>query len=89
MGPYKPLQTWVDFSIPYYMEMSWELIDPMAHVNCQGSRGVKKSLMHPRDLVETSQENPPEVERSRTIYDRFTTGTTASLYAFESPGYNP
>ena len=28
MGPYKPLRTWVDFPIPYYMEMSWELIDP-------------------------------------------------------------
>ena len=28
MGPYKPLRTWVDeFPIPYYMEMSWELID--------------------------------------------------------------
>ena len=29
MGPYKPLRTWVvEFPIPYYMEMSWELIDP-------------------------------------------------------------
>ena len=27
MGPYKPLRTWVEFPIPYYMEMSWELID--------------------------------------------------------------
>ena len=27
-GPYKPLRTWVEFPIPYYMEMSWELIDP-------------------------------------------------------------
>ena len=33
MGPYKPLRTWVEFPIPYYMEMSWELIDPIAHVN--------------------------------------------------------
>ena len=33
MGPYKPLRTWVDeFPIPYYMEISWELIDPMAHI---------------------------------------------------------
>ena len=31
MGPYKPLLTWVDFPIPYYMEMSWELIDPGAY----------------------------------------------------------
>ncbi len=32
MGPYKPLRTWVDdFPIPYYMEISWELIDPIAH----------------------------------------------------------
>ena len=28
MGPYKPLRNWVDFPIPYYMEISWELIDP-------------------------------------------------------------
>ena len=29
MGPYKPLRDWVDeLTIPYYMEMSWELIDP-------------------------------------------------------------
>ncbi len=28
MGPYKPLRTWVDEFIPYYMEMSWDLIDP-------------------------------------------------------------
>ena len=32
MGPYKPLRTWVDEFIPYYMEMSWELIDPIAHL---------------------------------------------------------
>ena len=32
MGPYKPLQNWVEFPIPYYMEMSWELIDPIAHI---------------------------------------------------------
>ncbi len=33
MGPYKPLRTWVDdHPIPYYMEMSWELIDPGTHV---------------------------------------------------------
>ena len=25
---YKPLRNWVDEFIPYYMEMSWELIDP-------------------------------------------------------------
>ena len=24
---------WVDEFIPYYMEMSWELIDPIAHIN--------------------------------------------------------
>ena len=24
MGPYKPLRTWVDEFIPYYMEISWE-----------------------------------------------------------------
>ncbi len=33
MGPYKPLRTWVDEFIPYYMEMSWELIDPIAQVD--------------------------------------------------------
>ena len=33
MGPYKPLRTWVDEFIPYYMEMSWELIDPGTHGN--------------------------------------------------------
>ena len=32
MGPYKPLRNWVDEFIPYYMEMSWELIDPIAHM---------------------------------------------------------
>ena len=33
MGPYKPLRTWVEFPIPYYMEMSWELsLDPIAQV---------------------------------------------------------
>ena len=32
MGPYKPLRTWVDEFIPYYMEISWELIDPIAHM---------------------------------------------------------
>ena len=32
MGPYKPLRTWVEFPIPYYMEISWELIDPIAHM---------------------------------------------------------
>ena len=34
MGIYKPLRTWVEFPIPYYMEMSWELIDPIAHLSC-------------------------------------------------------
>ena len=29
-GAYKPLRNWVDEFIPYYMEMSWELIDPIA-----------------------------------------------------------
>ena len=24
MGPYKPLRTWVDEFIPYYMEISWK-----------------------------------------------------------------
>ena len=32
MGPYKPLRNWVDEFIPYYMEMSWELINPIAHL---------------------------------------------------------
>ena len=32
MGPYKPLRTWVDEFIPYHMEMSWELIDPIAQI---------------------------------------------------------
>ena len=32
MGPYKPLRNWVDEFIPYYMEMSWEWIDPIAHM---------------------------------------------------------
>ena len=26
MGPYKPLRTWVDEFIPYYMEMSWDFL---------------------------------------------------------------
>ena len=52
MGPYKLLRNWVDEFIPYYMEMSWELIDPiahMAHMPCQDEvetelvfRGMKK-----------------------------------------------
>ena len=30
MGPYKPLRTWVDEFIPYYMEISWEFrLDPI------------------------------------------------------------
>ena len=32
MGPYKPLRTWVDEFIHYYMEISWELIDPSTHI---------------------------------------------------------
>ena len=38
MGPYKPLRTWVDEFIPYYMETSWELIDPIAHVKKKAVR---------------------------------------------------
>ena len=30
---------WVEFPIPYYMEMSWELIDPIAHI--AGTRDPK------------------------------------------------
>ncbi len=30
INPYK--YYWVDEIIPYYMEMSWELIDPIAHI---------------------------------------------------------
>ena len=34
MGPYKPLRTWVDEFIPYYMEISWEFrLDPIAHMD--------------------------------------------------------
>ena len=32
MGIFSPLRTWVDEFIPYFMEMSWELIDPIAHM---------------------------------------------------------
>ena len=33
MGPYKPLRNWVEFPIPYYMEIKWELsLDPIAHM---------------------------------------------------------
>ena len=32
LGPYKPLRNWVDEFIPYYMEIPWELIDPIAHM---------------------------------------------------------
>ena len=32
MGPYKPLRNWVDFPIPYYMEIAWEFrLDPATH----------------------------------------------------------
>ena len=29
---FSPLRTWVDEFIPYYMAMSWELIDPIAQI---------------------------------------------------------
>ena len=29
---------WVDEFIPYYMEISWELIDPIAHIHTSKSR---------------------------------------------------
>ena len=38
MGPYKPLRNWVDEFIPYYMEMSWELIDPSTHAQVTGTK---------------------------------------------------
>ncbi len=38
MGPYKPLRTWVEFPIPYYMGKQWELIDPIAHVKKKAVR---------------------------------------------------
>ena len=44
MGPYQPLRTWVEFPIPYYMEMSWELIDPIAHVSFVGVKPVESPL---------------------------------------------
>ena len=31
MGPYFHPYYWVDEFIPYFMEMSWELIDPGTH----------------------------------------------------------
>ena len=40
MGPYKPLRNWVDEFIPYYMEMSWELIDPGPYVGNPGGYPV-------------------------------------------------
>ena len=44
MGPYKPLRTWVDEFIPYYMEMSWELsLDPIAHMDVSKNNGTPKS----------------------------------------------
>ena len=32
MGPYKPLRTWVDEFIPYYMEIVGVDSDPIAHM---------------------------------------------------------
>ena len=32
MGPYKPLRTWVDEFIPYYMEIRIGSLDPIAHM---------------------------------------------------------
>ena len=32
MGPYKPLRTWVDEFIPYYMEMSWSFFSTRSHI---------------------------------------------------------
>ena len=33
MGPYKPLRTWVDEFIPYYMEISWGF-RPYIYIAC-------------------------------------------------------
>ena len=33
---FSPLRTWVAEFIPYYMEMSWELINPIAHMPAAG-----------------------------------------------------
>ena len=45
MGPYKPLRTWVDEFIPYYMEISWELIDPIAHMNPNNAHLVSEKKL--------------------------------------------
>ena len=51
MGPYKPLRNWVDEFIPYYMEMSWELIDPIAQM-------FKKSCFPYQLHLDPFQETP-------------------------------
>ena len=53
MGIYKPLRTWVEFPIPYYIEMSWELIDPIAHMSkwCRGFRWMCGSLFLVNSLL--------------------------------------
>ena len=42
MGPYKPLRNWVDEFIP--MEMSWELIDPIAHMANPPKHGISSGV---------------------------------------------
>ena len=36
---------WVDEFIPYYMEISWELIDPIAHMGVSNNRGKPPKWM--------------------------------------------
>ena len=35
MGPYKPLRTWVDEFLPYYMETMGVSLDPIAHMTIE------------------------------------------------------
>ena len=44
MGPYKPLRTWVDEFIPYYMEISWHFYSTKYH-----SRGVSPNKIQDFD----------------------------------------
>ena len=57
MGPYKPLRNWVDEFIPYYMEISWELIDPgfISIFLFSGSKQVvSESIKQPFEPVDSS-----------------------------------
>ena len=55
MGPYKPLRTWVEFPIPYCMELSWELIDPIAQMRSVEIRGEIPPKFHRRPRAHPHQ----------------------------------